>query len=334
MTFPATASSPVADPIAEEALPASEVIIDANAADPSPVDPEDAKELPSFADVVKSAVAKPEEAAVSSDPVGDPVADPAAEAEADPAEAKAEDDADLPFHNHPRWKAVIAERDTLRDPAERYGKITSFMQEHGLSTEQVAEGYEIMALLASNDPVKLADAREWFAERLTALDGLLGHVLPDDLQEKVEEGLLDAEGAQEIAQARAAAKLREVKDTATAEANAQATAATEAAARTTSMVSAVEAWEAKTKASDPDYAKKARLMQDRCRSIVAETGKPPMTPEEATALAQRAHAEITAEMTSALPKPRAVTPVPASQSTVTSAAPKSLREAINAAVSG
>lgn len=333
MTGTATTPSPVVEPLdPEAAIPAAlEPPIDANPADPSPVDPVDAKEPGSLLDVVKAAVEKPAEAVVSSDPEGDPVTPPAEEP-APAVEPKAEDDADLPFHNHPRWKAVIAERDQLRDPAERYGQIEGFMQEHGLSGEEVAEGYEVMALLKSGDPAKLTQAREWFSERLNALDGMLGNVLPADLQARVDEGFLDEEGAQEIAQSRATAALLASKGEAAAKATAEQTAATEVQARTQSMIGAVEAWEASAKASDPDYSKKAKLIEDRCRSIVAATGKPPMNAEEATALAIKAHAEITAEFKAALPKPRAINPVPQSQSTTPSAQPKTLRDAINAAV--
>lgn len=336
MTGTAAATSPVADPIdpnaaavvQPDAQAATESTPDANAADPSTVDA-DAKK-PDLLSVVKAAVEKPAEPVASSDPEGDPV-DPAAEgaAVADPA---AEDDADLPFHNHPRWQQVIAERDALRDPAERYGHITQFMDQHGLTSEEVAEGYEVMALLKSGDPTHLAKARDWFSERLDALDGMLGNSLPEDLRQRVEDGLLDEAGAQELAQARATAALHESQVTARTVADEETRTRAAQENITRSMVTAVEDWEARVKAADPDYSKKADLVQAKCAAIAQRTGQVPTTPAEATALADQALAEVNALFKSALPKPRPITPAPNGQSTVIVAQPKTLRDAINAAV--
>lgn len=338
-----TDKSAVASPAAEidpATIDPSTVIVDApavevpdaNAADPSPAEPVDAKEPASLLDVVKSAIATPAEVVAPSGPEGDLVDPNAVEAKPDKDDAApVEDDANLPFHNHPRWKAVIAERDQLKDPAERWGHITGFMQEHGLSSEEVAEGYEVMALLKSGDPAKLAQAREWFAERLDGLDQTLGNVLPDDLVARIEAGTLDEEGATELAQARAAAKLRETRAATEATATAAEREAADATALTNSMVSAVEAWETRTKANDPDFSKKAQPMMDRCNRIVAQEGAP-RTAAAAEALAKRAYEEITSELKAMLPRPRAIVPAPAGQVTPAAAKPKTLREAINGAV--
>lgn len=303
---------------------------DANAADPSPVDTEDANKPTSLLDVVKSAIEKPVAPEESSAPESEPEAKPEAEGEAE-AEPQAEDDANLPFHNHPRWKAVIAERDSLRDPAERMGLIQGFMEEKGLTNEEVAEGYHVMALLKGG-PDDLRKARDWFSERLGGLDALLGNVLPDDLQQRVDDGLLDEDGAAELAKARADVALRTSQEEARSTATAEDARRQDETDRTTAMVGAVEAWEARIKATDPDYSKKAQLVQDRCRSIVAREGKPPLNATEATALADRALAEINADFKAALPKPRRIAPAPAGTSTTASAEPTSLRGAIDAAL--
>lgn len=337
MTLPSAVASPAMD-LEVQTIDPSTVIVDAeavvvpdaNAADPSPVDKVDAKEPPSLLDVVKSAVEPVAEVVVPSSPEGDPV-EPAAAEPAVVAEEVAEDDANLPFHNHPRWKAVIAERDSLKDPAERWGYITGFMQEHGLSSEEVAEGYEIMALLKSGDPVKLAEAREWFSTRLDGLDQTLGNVLPDDLIARIEAGTLDEEGATELAQARAATALRETRAASEATATAAERGAADATALTNSMVAAVEGWETRTKATDPDFSKKAQPMLDRCSRIVAAEGAP-RTAAAAEALAKRAYEEISTEFKALLPKPRAIALAPTGQSTPAAAAPKTLLDAVKGAV--
>ena len=336
-----TTQSPVDSPASETVIPDPEAVSqevvqgatpdDANPADPSTVDQTDAKQPLDLLSVVKSAIEKPIEPEESSTAESKP-----AEAEVEApavAEVETEDDANLPFHNHPRWKAVIAERDGLKDSADRWNGISGFMQEHGLSGEQMAEGYEIMALLQSGDPVKLSKAREWFAERLDVLDESLGHVLPEDLQERVDSGMLDEAGALEIAQSRASVSLRRAQDERTAEAAASADVERRATETRTSMVSAVEAWEARAKASDPDYSKKAELVEAKCLAIVQRTGKPPLTPEEATQLADQALSEVNAVFKAALPKPRQITPAPAgSSTTVPAPAPASLKDAIRGAL--
>lgn len=338
MTELATASSPVADnedPTIDGTavvVPPVEAIDDANPAAPSTVDAQDAKAPADLLSVVKAAVEATAEPEPSSSPKDDLVEPEAAAPEI--TEMAAEDDADLPFHNHPRWKAVLAERDTLRDPAEKYGMITGFMQEHDLSGEEMAEGYEVMALLKSGDPDKLAQAREWFSERLNALDGMLGNVLPEDLQERIYEGLLDEEGAMELAQARATAALRNGQEATRLAGEASRNAQQAGESRIREIAGAVESWEARIKASDPDYSKKAEMVEVQCQVIAQREGKVPHTSAEATALADRALAEVNRIMKSALPKPRAIAPDPIGQSTVTTQQPNTLRGAIEAALSG
>lgn len=339
MTLVATDTSPVSDnaePVIDPATAVVEndtgAVTDANAAAPSTVDVQDAKAPTSLLDVVKSVVEKPAEPEVSS-AAESKEGDTAAVAAVDEAATGAEDDANLPFHNHPRWQAMLAERNSLREPAENYGKITAFMETHGLLPDEVAEGYQVMALLKSGDPVQLAEAREWFSTRLHALDESLGNVLPDDLQQRVDEGLIDQEGAQELARTRAATALRTEQDTAREAREAEAGRARDTEAVTTAMVAAVEGWETRTKAADPDYSKKAELVQTTCRAIVSRPGaKVPTTAEEAVALADQALAEVNKQFRNLLPKPKPIQPGPASSSAITTTAPKTLREAINAAV--
>lgn len=305
---------------------------DANAAASSTVDVPDANAPANLLDVVKSAIEPAPEPDASSSTEGDQanseVKEPVAEAE--PA---AEDDANLPFHNHPRWKAVLAERDGYREPAERWGAIEAFRETNGLSTDEIAEGFEIMALLKSGDPAKLSDAREWFSERLDALNGMLGHTLPEDLQQRVDDGFLDEAGAREIAQSRATVSLRETQATRTAEATEASRAQQGAETLRRELETAAQSWEERTKAADPDYAKKADLVEAKCIAIVQREGNPPRNAAEATALVERAYGEVNKAFKDALPKPRPIAPGPTGTSTASPAAsPQTLKEAIAGAL--
>lgn len=331
-----------AKPLADEASPTSEnenlegqplENADANPADSSDADEKGAKEPENLLSVVKSAVEKEPEAAASP-PVKDEADKPAEAAEGDkPAEAEAKD-ADLPFHNHPRWKEMVAQRDTYREDAERYGNITTFMGEHGLSGEEVAEGFSVMAAIKSRDPEQLAKAREYFEGGLAQLDELLGNALPDDLRERVEAGELDEATAKETANARARANLAETRlkdrndaDTAKSERDQRVKLAND-------MVTASNGWEERQRKADPDFAKKASLVEQTVRAIVQREGKAPASPEEAVALLDRAKAEVDETVSKLVPTPRPVAPKPRSSSAPINAEPKTLRDAIAGALTG
>lgn len=162
MTLEVTEASPVSDPNAETVQPvaATEAATqeDANAAQSSDADKEDAKQEPlSLRDVIQNVVAKPEVPEESSTTEAkEEVAEPEAKAE----EEGDDPDAQVPFHNHPRFKQVLQERDSYKADADQYRNITEFMSTNKLIGEEVAEGFEIMALLKSASPQNLVKARE------------------------------------------------------------------------------------------------------------------------------------------------------------------------------
>lgn len=339
MPFDANAAESSAAEDTVVVAPASAVAdagTDANATGSSAVDEKDAKEPANLLDVVKAAVEPAGEAtaAESSTAEGETGTEATTEEMATTAATDAEADASLPFHNHPRWKEVVAERDGLRTDAEQYRTITTFMQTHGLTGEEMAESYEVMALLKSGDPAQLSKAREFFQSRLQSLDGMLGNVLPDDLQDKVDAGEIDEDSAQEVARLRASDKLRtqqaEARETRDSEAETERTRVATAEA----MVTAVEGWETRIKASNPDYAKIAELVEDQCRAIVQRTGNPPASPADAVALCDQALKDVNTRLKSLLPPKASVNPTPRSSSTPTVSEPKTLREAIAASISG
>lgn len=317
-----------------------EPVTDANPADSSPVDTSDANEAPvSLLSVVQSAVEKkePEQPAGSSDADGEGKAATAADGEAKPegeAAAEGEAEAEVPFHNHPRWKQLVAERDTFKEDAESYQGIQNFMQTNGLNGEEVAEGYEIMALLKRGDRDSLTKALEWFEPRTAFLREQIGAVIPDDIQARIESGELDETTAAELAQARATARLAERADADRAQREGEAEAATTAQATAVNMARAVQSWEDQTKAADPDYAKKAELVITMSRSIIQERGgKGPATEQEAIELAKTAYDRVNDTFALLIPKPKPVVPTPAGTSAATPRpVATSLRGAIEAAL--
>lgn len=308
---------------------------DANPAASSTVDEKDANSAPSLLDVVRDAV-KPEDQATA-EPSAAEGEGKAAEAEAEPkpatAEEQAEADKKLPFHEHPRWQQLMAENRELKEDAASYRDITGFMSKNGLTGEEVTEGFDIMAKLKSGDPTNLAEAREYFASRLAMLDDALGNVLPDDLQQRVDNGEIDEPAAREMAQLRATTKLREAKDEERRETDAAADARSKAIANAQACATAVDDWESAQKKADPDYAKKADLIELTCRAIVQETGKPPRNPEEAVALVKQAYEKVSEKLKGALPTPKPMKPAPkGSSAPVETAQHKSLLDAVKASL--
>jgi hypothetical protein len=333
-----TAASPTAEKEDEtQAAAATVEATDATPAGSSPADEQDAK--PDLLSVVRDAI-KPEDKkeADPSAAEGKGEAAAAAEAEAKPegeanAESEAEADAKLPFHEHPRWKQVIAERNGFAEDAGRFRQIDGFMQEHGLSPAEVAEGFDIMAKLKSGDPANLAEVREYFANNLAVLDNALGRVLPDDLQQRVDSGALDEEAAQELAQARANERLRTQATEARRTEETRRTERQNAETNATASANAVQEWEARTKAADPDYARKAELVETTVRAIVMETGKAPTNPEEAVKLAEQAYERVNKQLKAVLPAKKPIAPDPrGSSAPIKNAPPTSLRDAVNAAL--
>jgi hypothetical protein len=203
-----------------------------------------------------------------------------AEPKAETPEAQAEADAKLPFHEHPRWKEVIAERDGFREDAGRFREIEGFMQSHGLTGEEVAEGFDIMAKLKSGDPARLGEVRDYFATRLAFLDDALGNVLPDDLQQKVANGEIDEAAAKEVARLRATDKLRTANDERRQEADAETKAREATQANAQACATAVDDWE-KQRRGRSRLRQESRAGRTTCRAIAQETGKLPKTPQEA-----------------------------------------------------
>lgn len=330
--------APSEDQPVTEAAPAAEAAPapDAKPAESSAADATDANKR-SLADVVRDVVEPKAASEAPSTTEGEQGGKPEAETEAGkPGDGKAEDDdSKLPFHTHPRFQELIQERNELRPQAAQLRQITNFMEFHGLAPDEIGEGFEVMALLKSGQPDQLRKALEWFEPRVQQLRESLGVVLPADLQERVDGGLLDEETAKELAEQRATnalhnrqAKVRE--DTAAEVASSERTQA-----QAQAVATAVQKWEDGIKASDPDYAKKAEMVQSTALAM-ATTGGHPRTPEDAVALAQRAYDKVTDTFRGIAPKPQPKdTTTPAGTSArSTTPAPTSLRAAIEAAVGG
>ena len=265
----------------------------------------------------------------------------AAEPETDEKSGEGKD-ADVPFHKHPRWQELLRERDgykqqveSLKEKAERFDAIGAFAQQHGLTADELNQGFQIMALM-KNDPQK---ALELLAPHLANLELATGRRLPEDLQADVENGLITAERAQELARIRLEAQTHrqraertEAEIRAEREREQQREQQRQAAEAARAMQGAVTQWEESIKQRDPDYSHKQRFVTDRVRALMAERGRP-QNAEEAVALVKEAYDDVTRQMRAILPKREQVRTVTSEQSSTRAApAPKTMEEAIRAAM--
>lgn len=301
---------------------------------------EDAKPS-SLLDLVKDVVEKTEaeapsssEAKESDSPESGETKKPADQPSSDESdskdEVKPEDDEKLPFHKHPRFQAVIREKNAFKAEAEAYKAdatqfraISDYMTHTGLTPDEVNEGFEIMAAL-KNDPLK---AREMLLKTIEPLNILAGEVLPEDVSQMVEEGDISESAAKELAMARARIAIQEHQQK---EALENQKALSERAAHQ-QIVSAVETWEQQVAARDPDYEAKKALVFKNIR--LAHMERPARNPQEAVAIAEAALKEATEILSSVLPKRVAMKqPVSTQSASHAKPQPKNLNDAVRLAL--
>lgn len=226
---------------------------------------------------------------------------------AQPKEPDNEHYSDVPFHNHPRFRALIQERNDLRAPAESYRKIDSFCTENAITSEEAAAALNWLAL-TKRDPEKA-----WSEIRPT-IQGLLtmiGEVLPQDLREKVAAGQMTAEVAKALSKERAKATIangamsfRDQQDAArqrAAEQRAQADKADQ-------VRTAAREWETAARSADPDYARKEERLRKEVVYLQRVDGVPD-TAEGVKAQLDKARKAVNAEFAAARQRRPGIQPV-------------------------
>lgn len=307
-----------------EQLPATEISIDSNNQQNSDATPESSTDTTKEGAKPKSTLELVKEALKPADPASKD-ASTESPADADPEKGKAEtensqakqdsdaEDEKLPFHNHPRWKAVIGENKAMKEQlkdveiikteaaewkqkAEGLDVIQNFVKQSGLQADEVDTGFQVMAAIKS--------ATEFGGSPQTALDILVpivqqlqamsGNVLPDDLQKKVDDGYVDEETAREIARLRAetARTSQQAKVAQSRVEDISQQTQQEAQARFVAEInSAVTAWENDWKTKDADYKLKEPLVKAEIITLIQRLGEPP-TANDAILLANHARDEV------------------------------------------
>ena len=217
------------------------------------------------------------------------------------------DDSKLPFHNHPRFKQIIEERNKFEkelteikkyeEPAKRMEGVEKFCRDNNVTSADYDTAIRLAALYRSNPQ----EALTGYKKLVSALEIQTGSALPSDLQTQVDDGKLSLTHAQEIA------KLR--LEAAGSKHQAKQTSDTAAQRAQQELVNSLDSWtQAKIK-SDPSFKIKQQGEEDGKYEFVTDKflamwqKEPPKDSAAAVRLAEQAYQTVHNWIEKNLPKP-------------------------------
>lgn len=183
---------------------------------------------------------------------------------------------DVPFHQHPRFRELVSQRNALKEPAARFNDLVQFMNENALSGEELTQAVNWAALRKRDPEAAWAEIKPIVQELLVTI----GEVLPSDIRAQVQAGQLSPEAAKMLAKERAKATLARGQMTFSQAQEARRKAVerqTADEALQASLRDAVREWSA-TQAKDPDFQKKQDDLKKEILFLQHTEGKP-NTPE-------------------------------------------------------
>lgn len=251
---------------------------------------------------------------------------------------EADKDAALPFHDHPRWKEVVKQRDEFKgkvadfetklkevEPLAKNWKIVEdYRTTNNISQQDFNEGMTFLAALKS-DPKA---ARAMLKPVWDSLEQFDGDAIPTDLQARVTEGEISEAAAKEMAGLRAQKAVAQTTGRVSQEQSQQAV--------TKQLNEQVQSWQTSKTASDPAFKPKVEGKQDGLYELTAQKAaflmhtQPPKSVADYIKHMETAYAEsktFLKQFVTAKP----ATPVRPSSSSASSAkpgAPKTIREVV------
>lgn len=159
----------------------------------------------------------------------------------------------------------------LKDAHERFTTFQNFVQENDIQPENVTLLFNAAASLSKGDYKSFVEAvQPWYELAQQSL----GATIAPDLQQRVDDGYLSAEDAQELTKARATSKVNEGRvESLTARQKADRQAQ-EAQGAQQEIVSAIQAREAEIQSSDPDYAHKSGALHSMVEFALSNGARP------------------------------------------------------------
>lgn len=236
--------------------------------------------------------------------VDDPNQAPTPEAlEVDPTEDEVKA---LPARTKARIEKLLTQRNSARTETEalkpdaaKWHQMDGFLRKNDLAAEDVNLLLGAGAALRRGDFKAFRDGVMPYVE---LCNQALGLSLSPELQEKVDNGEIDAEAARELSTTRFANSRLQGQAQANTNAAAAAAQAEATAGIQRSVSDAVTSWEQQVQARDPDYALKASTVLRVSQALMAEHGRP-TTAEDAVKMAQRAYDEANVTVAALRPAP-------------------------------
>jgi hypothetical protein len=231
-----------------------------------------------------------------------------------------------------------AERDRkiseIEPKAEQFEKITGFVQEAGLSKDEVNDGFAVMRDL-KREPYK---AYQRLKPIMAQLANMFGEgELPQDLHQDVVTGRITEQRARELVNARSQTTLATTQAEENARLDRERRDQEAHTSNVNSVATAVTEWERSKEKTDPSW----KLKQPRVMEIVEieiarrQRTNPTYFPtkDEALKFSTDALAKVETEMKAFTPRPRAINPVTDAGSTRSVAKPANAVEAAKLALS-
>lgn len=228
-------------------------------------------------------------------------------------------------------KTIQTELDKARPAVESFQRLTTFVRDAGLTSEDVNTGFELMRLMKT-DPVKAWEAVQPIVHELARITG---NLMPDDLRQQVAEGRITEAAAAELARTRATSGLNRQAADREAERRRQDDANRAHETNVTAIAGEISKWETSWSKSDPDYPLKRERVQEKIELAFQKRGAP-KTPQEAVVLAEECRKAVDAELKRFRPTRTAVNDTPASGGAAATAKPqpKNMLEAVTRAAAG
>lgn len=183
-----------------------------------------------------------------------------------------------------RLEDTHSQVENLKPAAEGYQQIESYMSDHGITPEEASEAFTIMALVKT-DP---AQALERMQGHVKNIASYVGDEMPDDIRQKVEDGILDEETGKELSKARAEARRERQKSEGIQQQYQQQQQQQQTAQTQQAVAQALDNWQASKSQEDPNYQQKHELVSTQLRALVAQYGTP-RNAEEAGLYAEKAY---------------------------------------------
>lgn len=261
------------------------------------------------------------------------------EEQADDEDGSAESDEELLKSLDPKGKAnkrireLIDENRELKArsvEADNFRQLSEWTRQSGLDQQDFITGLQIMREM-KNDPHK---AWEMLQPYVASLQQSVGIILPDDIQERLDAGLVDQETARELAQARSRSNHLAQQRQAAEERQQIELEHNESTQLRVAVAQAVTDWENAWKAKDPDYGKKKAMVKATVIQMIHEEGVP-NSPQAAVEQAKRARKAVEDQLASIMPRRSQIaTPPTGGGSANATPAPRSSLDAARSALNG